>query len=350
MTASATCPPNPVEFLLSFLHGARPCGQGKWRAYCPAHEDPPDGHRPSLDVTERAGKPLFVCRAGCAQEAVVAALRKRGWHSQPETPGPSRHRHSSKGRQRVYRTPDEAAGALARIHGGTFIGMWVYHNADGSESFRVVRINLPNDTGKSRVPKKYLPIRPVSGGWVNEDPPGPLPLYRLADLDGAPRVWIVEGEGCADAAAGVGLVATTSAHGAKSAAKSDWTPLAGRDVVILPDNDEADRRYAADVAAILMRLTPPATVRVVDLPGLPEHGDIVDYLDGRDAQAPEDLRREIESLADAAPVRMPDADPDADDGPRPTFKSVRQLMADHPAAWARSRRARSSMPRCRRAS
>jgi len=42
----------------------------------------------------------------------------------------------------------------------------------------------------------------------------------------------------ADAAASIGLLSTTSAHGAKSAAKTDWQPLADRECIILPDADE----------------------------------------------------------------------------------------------------------------
>ena len=79
---------------------------------------------------------------------------------------------------------------------------------------------------------------------------------------------MTEGEKAADAAGTLGLLATTSPHGASSAAKADWRALAGRDVAILPDNDDAGRRYAEDVAAILLGLEPPATVRIVPLPEL----------------------------------------------------------------------------------
>ena len=42
-------------------------------------------------------------------------------------------------------------------------------------------------------------------------------------------------------------LATTSGA-ADSAPKADWRPLAGRDVTIWPDNDEAGQRYADAVA------------------------------------------------------------------------------------------------------
>ena len=46
-----------------------------------------------------------------------------------------------------------------------------------------------------------------------------------------------------------------SAGGAAAAHLTDWSPLAGRELVLLPDNDTAGRNYAAKVVAQLIRLT-----------------------------------------------------------------------------------------------
>ena len=91
-----------------------------------------------------------------------------------------------------------------------------------------------------------------------------------------------------------------------SAGQTDWRPLVGKEIVILPDYDAAGRAYADAVAAILARLTPAPAVRIVELPDLPDHGDIVDWtaLHGEPAQ-PANLRGRIEALADAVePVRV----------------------------------------------
>ncbi len=133
----------------------------------------------------------------------------------------------------------------------------------------------------------------------------PRPLYRLPELLArrGERVYVTEGEKAADAAASIGLLATTSPHGCESANKADWSPLSGRDVVVLPDNDDAGRKYAEHVVSIIVKLQPAAAVRVVQLAGLPPKGDIYDWLEERDASEPDALRRTIESLADAtAPV------------------------------------------------
>ena len=59
----------------------------------------------------------------------------------------------------------------------------------------------------------------------------------------------------------------------------DWTPLADKDVWIFPDNDIPGRKYASEVAQKLAKLSPPARVKIIELPGLPPKGDMVDWVD-----------------------------------------------------------------------
>ena len=54
--------------------------------------------------------------------------------------------------------------------------------------------------------------------------------------------------------------------------------MAGRECVLLPDNDDAGRRYVDEVAAILATLTPAPVVKVVALPDLPPGGDMADFV------------------------------------------------------------------------
>ena len=105
-------------------------------------------------------------------------------------------------------------------------------------------------------------------------------LYRLPELlaaDSAHTVFVVEGEKDVDRLWAGGLVATTNPHGA-----GKWRPeygesLRGRHVVILPDNDAPGRAHGEHVAHALHDQA--ASVRVVRLPGLAEHGDVSDWLD-----------------------------------------------------------------------
>src|ERR1700720_342026 len=55
--------------ILDRLTSVRPSSNG-WMAKCPAHED----RQNSLSVHHREGKWLLKCHAGCAWEAIVAAL------------------------------------------------------------------------------------------------------------------------------------------------------------------------------------------------------------------------------------------------------------------------------------
>jgi hypothetical protein len=126
----------------------------------------------------------------------------------------------------------------------------------------------------------------------------PRPLYELPGLPKDSLVVVCEGEKAADAARSLGFTATTSAGGSNAAAKTDWSPLAGKEIWVIPDNDTPGRKYADAVVGILSRLKPKPVVKVLNLPGLPEHGDIVDWIDAHgDAADPETLRAEVEELS-----------------------------------------------------
>jgi hypothetical protein len=91
------------------------------------------------------------------------------------------------------------------------------------------------------------------------------------------------------------------------------------------------------VATILTRLDPPATIKIVTLPGLPEGGDICDWLsaDGpMDAHDNDEIKGAIEALADAAPIWKPDPAEAAAKGAAtavvPTFLTVAELLRTYP--------------------
>lgn len=220
--------------------------------------------------------------------------RKKG-EPKPVKPRPA----ESVKRKTVYPELTKAITAVRlAIKGAKLRDEWHYHRADRQDAMTVVRFDLPGGD------KAYRPFHPHGGGWAIGDPDGPLPLYCLPDI-GAGLVYVVEGEKCVIAARRIGLNATTSAHGATSAAKTDWAPLAGRDVVILPDRDKPGDGYAEDVTDILTALTPPARVKIVRL-GLPDDSetpegfDIADWCEHHDARSADDLRTLIEDAAAGA--------------------------------------------------
>lgn len=145
-----------------------------------------------------------------------------------------------------------------------------YTDAEGRLLFQVVRFE----------PKGFAQRRPNGqGDWVwNLKGVEPV-LYRLPEVRSADdMILLVEGEKDADRLRSLGLVATTAPRGAGTWRPSFSQALAGKEVAILPDNDEPGRRHAEAVAAQLHAAG--CTVSVVPLPGLPEHGDVSDWLDG----------------------------------------------------------------------
>ena len=282
----------PLERILQKLPAAKRSGSG-WSAKCPAHDD----QHPSLTISEgdNGGVVLF-CHAGCTVEAIVEALGLRLADLMPQG-GP---RAAPKAKPAtVYPTANEAVAAL-ESYLGKRSNLWTYHDAGGEPVGLVVRWDRA-DGGKN--------IRPVSRngrGWVVGAMPEPRPLYCRNELGTTRRVYICEGEPATDAARSIGLVAVTSAGGSKAAHKADWGPLAGREVIILPDADRPGMAYADAVGTILTTLDTPAMVKVVELPGLPDGGDIYDWLEQHDAVEPETLKERIEALADAAEVWKPE--------------------------------------------
>jgi hypothetical protein len=163
---------------------------------------------------------------------------------------------------------------------GRMIATYDYVDETGGLLFQVCRFD----------PKTFRQRRPDGrGGWdwsvegIRRVP------YRLPELVAAAdlTVHIVEGEKDADALAALGLIATCNPGGAAKRrengrpGKPKWRPefaqyFRDRDVVILPDNDDAGRDHAHAVAG---NLAPVArSVRIVELPGLEPKGDVSDWL------------------------------------------------------------------------
>src|SRR5262249_8144904 len=120
---------------------------------------------------------------------------------------------------------------------GNIVTAYDYINANGELLYQVCRLE----------PKSFRQRRPDrKGDWIWKVADTPRVLYRLPELLKYPdaSVFICEGEKDADRVAALGQCATTVACG-------DWTEdcvkaLAGRDVLILEDNDDAGIKKAHD--------------------------------------------------------------------------------------------------------
>ncbi|MCP4355639.1 MAG: AAA family ATPase [Proteobacteria bacterium] len=177
---------------------------------------------------------------------------------------------------------------------GNCTGKWTYHNENGSAFASIYRYDKKDEPRKD-----FIPFQPDNTVGLPKDPDGNVkqrPIYNAHFLkDTGDIVVIVEGEKCADALTSKGFMATTSMNGAKSADKTNWHTLQNKDVIILPDNDEAGLNYATVVNDQLKDIA--KSVKVVPLEALQEKPKKWDIADGIDAGM---LDVHIQALLDQA--------------------------------------------------
>lgn len=164
--------------------------------------------------------------------------------------------------------PENVPGPpVAHIKRGRPERLWCYRSATGAVLGYVYRFTT-SDGGKEVLPMSWC-RHDVTGAveWRFMAFPDPRWLYGLDRLARMPSasVLIVEGEKCADAAAEQlpDLVVMSWPGGGKAVDKCDWSPLAGRKVIIWPDCDS--KRMP------LSRAEKDAGVLAESKPLLPEH-------------------------------------------------------------------------------
>ena len=184
-----------------------------------------------------------------------------------------------------------------------------YYDAEGRVIGYMCRWDFENADGEADklvLPIVYCSLGNGQKGWRSAGFPAPRPLYNLPEILRRPlaTVLVVEGEKPADAAATMfpEMVVTTSAHGAKSPAESDWSPLRERSAVICPDNDAIGLEYVNEVAGLVGKAG-AASVRVAQVPAdFPPKWDLADPMpDGWTTQR-------WQKLMDAAPIVETDSD------------------------------------------
>jgi len=97
--------------------------------------------------------------------------------------------------------------------------------------------------------------------WSRFPFPKPRPIY--GDI-GDGQVIVVEGEKCADyLREAIGRAVVSWAGGTNGVIHADWSPLAGRSVVIWPDADPPGLKTSREIARILTEIN--CTVRILDV-------------------------------------------------------------------------------------
>ena len=148
--------------------------------------------------------------------------------------------------KKLNETAKEAARRLSQkaISNG-FQPEALHEYTDSTGNILHWRTRLKNPiTGEKWVrPMRYDEVQ----GYLLEEPNyiNGKPLYNLHRLLSQEKnpVIVVEGEWCVDRLGRLGALSTTSG-GAGSVEKTDLQPLAGRLIIIWPDNDEPGKRFA----------------------------------------------------------------------------------------------------------
>lgn len=224
---------------------------GGYVARCCFHDD----KNPSLSINAEKG--VWKCHAGCGDGGILEFEMKFS-HCDKET----------------------ALARIAEIVGEKQIGLgqqpdaiYSYTDGFGKLLFQVVR--YPG--------KRFVQRQPDGiGGWIWKTQNLKMVLYRLPEVMTSKNVIVTEGEKDADnlTAAIDGkikhLAVTTSPRGAGKWLDEFSLFMAGKQVLIIPDNDKPGFDHAARVALSCYRYA--QGVKIAQLPDVEEHGDVSDFL------------------------------------------------------------------------
>jgi putative DNA primase/helicase len=206
--------------------------------------------------------------------------------------------------------------------------VYAYFNSDGELLGYVIRQDLGE--GKKLTPGLWWAKAPDGyEGWSHGSLPAPRPLYGLPELLAHPdkQVLVVEGEKCrraADKALGGKVVVVSWLGGTSAVRQTDWSPLAGRSLLLWPDHDEGGYKAMAEVAS---RAKPKrakwvrsySTQKGADVADLIADGlSVPDYIKANISETPLVWQKETD---DEQPMESPDSDGRGD---KPDGRSGRQ--------------------------
>lgn len=219
-----------------------------WYARCPAHDD----RTPSYEawLTPCGGRLLVGCWAGCDKRVILAI---RGVKM-----------------AELFRPEEGAYGSHEVRPCRREVGRYDYCDEHGRVLYTVVRYE-PKDFRQCRVD-------PDTGREVWGLGDARRVLYRTPELAARRRacVWVVEGERKADLLHRLGMLGTCAVGGTGMGWADGYAKqLTGRHAVVVPDNDAAGLKHAERVLGSLVRHG-AASVRLAELPGLPDGGDVID--------------------------------------------------------------------------
>ncbi len=249
-------------------------GARESRGPCPLHS----GKHDNFAVDSETG--CWYCHSACQRGGDIISLERELTGTDFKT-----------ARDEVFRIVGRDINSTGRGDGSRWrrIATYVYDDEARAPLFRVVR----RERGEGQQREKAFHIERLEGGrFVKGFETVRRVPYHLPQVLNADQVFTCEGEKDADTVGGWGLVGTTCPLGAGKWLAVYSPHFAGKHAIILVDNDDAGRAHALDVAKELLPLA--ASVRILELPGLPSKGDVTDW------KVAGGSREQLLNLADSA--------------------------------------------------
>jgi len=265
-----------LESMLERAGSERSKEKNKW--LCPFHNE----NSGSLHISEHDGAWHFKC-FGCGKRGDVFDVQA---HVERRTVDEIFTELSNEARPRKTQEPKKQDVIYKDVQALDAAVKYIYCKNDVSleDSYQYVNpatklVDLVVYRLKMATGKRFVQATPLNGGFVLRNAAVTNPIYNRTAILSSKQIIIVEGEKKVKLLRTLQVTGTCSPGGSNAAAKADWGPLAGKDVVIWPDNDPSGFSYAEAVIAELKKLKPQPTIRVVrveDL-NLGPKDDVVDF-------------------------------------------------------------------------
>jgi 5S rRNA maturation endonuclease (ribonuclease M5) len=217
---------NYRSFYGKYLQEVKKIGDDEYKATCPFHND----ENPSFNFNNQNGK--YFCH-GCNKKGHIFHFyaKLNDFNTKRDFP-------------KILRGIASDFGIPWEETKKRIVATYDYLDAEGRLHSQTVRME----------PKDFWQRRPDGkGGWITKDvfkTVNPI-LYNLPALAKASEVLIVEGEKDADNLMDLGFIATTCPMGAKKWRDGYNACLEGKDIVLIPDNDNEGREHMTQVAISL---------------------------------------------------------------------------------------------------
>ena len=233
-----------IEDIINRFQNVKKIGDRRYQCSCSAHQD----SKPSLTISEEDNKILMYCHAGCDIQKILASV----------------------GLQEKDLFNNEVINNMTNVIEKEYI----YTDEENRVLYKVVRY----------IPKRFVQAQYINGSWQYTMQNAQYVPYNLPNVKKSEIIYWVEGEKDADNINKLGLVATTTVGGASGFNKNKEKYISyfkNKTVYIIPDNDEAGRKYAENIYKALIKVT--RKIKILDLKSeisdLGEKQDISDVIE-----------------------------------------------------------------------